>query len=359
MKRIVLLLILLFLFSCSYQKEDSFFCSPPYFEWKAGECCLDENDNKICDADEKKVIEKVMEEQKFIEEKKAEEKSILSSFLDISPDNYWFQSYNTGTVLVFGDKRRSYVSLKKDVTDIYWDLKEGTAFEVCDINEEISREGKNFQSENAMCHAFSLNIRKLSKDDFEKKFPFGPVDWMLKLKDKKPILVETSFQTIGVKSIGPVIHFLEDDGSFVILKFDYHRKVPIIIDFVKDKTRIGSIKYVFDTDFRQIGILLDPEKKVIMPEEVPVIKDPVLIIVKETETMLNNDVYVKGKVVNQGQDYLERVNLLVECFDKEGELVGSAKTSSFEGITKNKDTDFKAYISTKGKKVSYCTARLR
>lgn len=29
------------------------FCKPPYIEYKAGECCLDQDDNKICDEDEK------------------------------------------------------------------------------------------------------------------------------------------------------------------------------------------------------------------------------------------------------------------------------------------------------------------
>ena len=36
-------------------------CNSPYFEYKAGECCLDKNSNSICDSDEA-IVEEVKEE---------------------------------------------------------------------------------------------------------------------------------------------------------------------------------------------------------------------------------------------------------------------------------------------------------
>lgn len=58
------LMFLLFISGCSSVpdtvEEVSTLCSPPYFEHKAGECCLDENSNQVCDVEE---IQKFPEEQ--------------------------------------------------------------------------------------------------------------------------------------------------------------------------------------------------------------------------------------------------------------------------------------------------------
>lgn len=353
MKRIMILILFLFILSCSQVIKEDSFCKHPYIEWRVGECCLDENNNFICDVDEKKIVEKIKEEQKPV--KKV---NILQDLLAQAPEKYWFQSYDAGKVIVIDDKRRSYVNVDKGITDIYWNTKNKEAVELCNIKEEIMQEGTNFQPDRPICNPDFLNIRRLTKTEYEERFPMGPVDWMIKFKDKKPFLVETFIQTLGVKSISPIIHFLEADGSIIVLKFDYYKKIPIVVDTIKNKVRINSLKYLFSTDFKLIGINKDVEKTMIIPKDKPIIEDPIIITVKETEFLLNNKVFVKGKVTNQGYDYLEPVNLMVECFNKENEIIGHIRTRTFEGITKYKDTDFKAYVSIKTKNFAYCTARL-
>jgi len=220
------------------------------------------------------------------------------------------------------------------------------------------QEGDKFQPDRPICDANFLNIRVLIGSEYENRFPIGPIDWMIKYKDKKPVKIERSIQTIGVKSISPVLHFLEDDGSYTILKFDYYKKVPVAIDKVKNNMRIGTISYLYDTDFKLIG-LDDLEKAMIPPEETPQPEDPILIIIEETELLLRNEIYVKGKVKNQGYDYLEPVRLMVECFDKQGKIIGHVRTRTFEGISRFKDTEFKAYVPVKIRDLGHCTAKLR
>ncbi len=65
MKWLIAVMFLVFVAGCStteYPIVDygSIICSSPYFEFKAGECCLDENSNQVCDSEE---VEKFPEEQ--------------------------------------------------------------------------------------------------------------------------------------------------------------------------------------------------------------------------------------------------------------------------------------------------------
>lgn len=59
MKKVVivfLLLAILFISACAKETviNESSFCKKPYFEFKKGECCLDNNNNSICDESEPK-----------------------------------------------------------------------------------------------------------------------------------------------------------------------------------------------------------------------------------------------------------------------------------------------------------------
>lgn len=65
MRWLISVFALLFLAGCSYSEpvieEVSTLCTPPYFEYKTGECCLDDNSNQLCDVDE---IQKFPPEEK-------------------------------------------------------------------------------------------------------------------------------------------------------------------------------------------------------------------------------------------------------------------------------------------------------
>lgn len=65
MKRMIifafLVISILVLFGCA-EKEEGSVCNKPYFEYMKGQCCLDSNNNQICDTDEIQKEEKVTEE---------------------------------------------------------------------------------------------------------------------------------------------------------------------------------------------------------------------------------------------------------------------------------------------------------
>ena len=68
-----LLVIQLFLIGC--QPNNKAICNKPYFEFKLGECCLDKDNNQICDADEKQPnlssgneLSEVVDKQKLAEQ---------------------------------------------------------------------------------------------------------------------------------------------------------------------------------------------------------------------------------------------------------------------------------------------------
>ncbi|MBI2667981.1 hypothetical protein HYX17_04410 [Candidatus Woesearchaeota archaeon] len=75
MKKVVIVLFLLttlFISACSKEVvNESSFCKKPYFEFKKGECCLDNNNNSVCDESEPK--EEVKSEMPAPEQDKVEE----------------------------------------------------------------------------------------------------------------------------------------------------------------------------------------------------------------------------------------------------------------------------------------------
>lgn len=64
----VFLVVGLFVLSGCAEKEvvEESLCNKPYFEYMKGQCCLDSNDNQICDKDETKEEELVEEEEEVI-----------------------------------------------------------------------------------------------------------------------------------------------------------------------------------------------------------------------------------------------------------------------------------------------------
>ena len=359
MKKIALFIIfLLFIASCA-KTEERPLCKKPYFEWKAGEYCLDANNNQICDRDE--MQQTIPQTEKFKKSLKASDSltqvNPIESFLKEVPEKYWFHSFNTGKVVVNGNKRHSYINVENGITDIFWDTAKKEAFELCDINQEIFQEGDKFQKDRPICDPDFLNIRYLSPEEYETRFPMGPVDWMLKYKDKIPFRVETTIQTLGVRTISPVIHFKEDNGDITVLKFDQHFKVPVAIDTIRNNMRVKSLKYLYNTDFRLIGVS-DPDKAMIPPKEKSLPEGPVVAVIDNYKLLLSNDVYVKGRVTNHGPKFVPQQNLFIECFDPQGESIGNKTTKTLEGITKKDYTDFKTYVPVKTRDLGRCTVKL-
>ena len=57
-------------------------CNSPYFEFKVGECCLDSNNNSICDTDDGILAEKTAVKEVVVEEKKEVEITLEDSCTD-------------------------------------------------------------------------------------------------------------------------------------------------------------------------------------------------------------------------------------------------------------------------------------
>ena len=163
MRKVIILLLVLMLFSCAKQPSVEV-CQKPYLQWKLGECCLDVNSNGICDFHEQL---EVVEEKEIVSKKE----NPLLEFLQVAPTKYWFSTYDTGKVIVNGNKRHSIVNLDRGYTDIYWDLSKEKAWKVCDIKSEIAEVGQGFEIENAICNPNSLDIQELSSSEYSSLFP--------------------------------------------------------------------------------------------------------------------------------------------------------------------------------------------
>ena len=222
-------------------------------------------------------------------------------------------------------------------------MKNNRAWKLCDIKKEILQEGDKFESDHPICDPDTLNIHDLTPREYTERFPFGPVDWMLKYKDNVPFKTETTLQTIGPKSIRPVLHFNNDDGSITILRFDDYQKVPIIIENRKGTFK-EVISYEFNADFKDLEGNI--AKEVELPVEVIEEKPPLEIRVETMMPLLDNRIFVKGKINSKGRKSLPPQDLKIDCYDRFGKLIGSGVTESFEGLTEYKNTDFKVYVDT-------------
>ena len=87
-------------------------------------------------------------------------------------------------------------------------------------------------------------------------------------------------------------------------------------------------------------------KEVELPEETIEEKPPLEIRVETIMPLLDNRIYVKGKINSKGRKALPPQELKVDCFDRFNKLIGSGITESFEGVTEYKNTDFKIYVDT-------------
>ena len=89
-------------------------CKSPYFEFKVGECCLDQNANSICDSDEKPAEEVVIVEETVVAPETEEVEITLE---DSCTDTTYFEcvaSYITKDELFikFETRREGFVHLK-------------------------------------------------------------------------------------------------------------------------------------------------------------------------------------------------------------------------------------------------------
>jgi len=123
MKRLTIvlfLLSLLFISACVKETviKESSFCKSPYFEYKEGECCLDEGNNSICDKDEVKVQEtlvleeEIKEPEPIVEEQEIEvEEEVKEPELDVGVVDETTYQLSVGDTVKFNDVEIKLISL--------------------------------------------------------------------------------------------------------------------------------------------------------------------------------------------------------------------------------------------------------
>ncbi len=120
----IMLLLLIILVACQQAPlEIKTQCNSPYFEWQKGQCCLDANQNSICDEHEttivqerikepvpeiipKEPIREPLNEAIKVEQTTEVSKTLMQQMIDKAPKAYLFTNFNDNTgALVVNDRR--------------------------------------------------------------------------------------------------------------------------------------------------------------------------------------------------------------------------------------------------------------
>ena len=260
-----LILVLVMLVACQpaaqAPEEPETVCNPPYFEFKQGECCLDEDDNKICDRDEESIAEKPIpptEKVETIEVAPAQPiQKALAKFKE-EVDSYYYKN-GTGEYYVLGERVRLKFdksfelpiiinkTIRVFITDVYVNRDRREAIGYCDLRVESERGGSGFDIQRSRCAKISDMPFELDYDIYS---PLLPEDWLLRYEKVIPTLVEQSDQYIkepsGWKAVNPIVHFSEF-GTTTILRLDRKTGLPLEIEKIDEET--GSKKVFSYTYF--------------------------------------------------------------------------------------------------------------
>ncbi|MBW3019250.1 hypothetical protein KY329_03635 [Candidatus Woesearchaeota archaeon] len=335
-KAVVLLMVVLAACAAEQQAEP-LTCNAPYFEYKSGECCLDANSNRVCDADEVMPVE---QEIQVI----SPEPTIMQQFLEDAPTKYAFHNFKTGLVLVVGDKRRAIMEpVETGSTSIYWDLAEQRAWTVCDSDVEYAILGRRYDAEVARCTPGQVDVRELNRNEYLESLDIadGPIDWMLRYKDREPTTVDTQMQQINYRSITPIVYYDEPDGSMTIIKFDKYYKVPVRIERVKRSN--GEVdKTVVNYEFHKNEVEGYPLTEATVTAPQPKFQEAGTYELELTHIYPTDmhTVRVRGYIKNLAEIKTGNTRLKIECYNKYGDVKGSdyvfigsispGRTQSFE-----------------------------
>ena len=323
------------------ESEDGL-CKPPYIEFKEGECCLDKNNNQICDNDE--IEEKVPEKQEIVEKQEVQETEIVQleeeeteeiipakkptgiiyELLEKVPNKYWYYTAHDGIGgIVYGSKRASgWVGLSRKLRLFYWDAntKEVDIF-YDEVAEARLLKIKDEDSKSRSRETFLAFIKQNITGD---NYPKSPVDWMHEYADKTPIKVETNEQMLQADSIPYTsnlrLYFQEDDDIVTIMKFDKMHNVPLQVEKKFKEATIEHYNCRFDTfdrdlDFAAIRTEIT-EDRVTLPE------NHIFITTEEAEEIMQD---LSDTGINAVNPY-ERVRYVMELFQ---ELPKSEKKATY------------------------------
>lgn len=288
MKKILLLILFLFLLSCmpNYQKAVP---------------VQDINDSAKESLPEESIpkeehIEVIKENLSLIKEPEVkvvpkeelpEDYDLLKTFLESAPSSYWFVEKNSGFGYVVKDNKRGLGEYKKFEEAVYWDQ---TSKETYIIGGDILESwwlNKNNQSSNISNKSMAEELKTIpafikfnltgSKDTDDKLIPIvlfkkayfiknpkdkteiinpiylkSPVDWMIEYKDETPIKIEKASVLIKFAdrsfTSDLAIYFNSKDNpkQKIIMRFD-NKRIPIVIEVKEDDRTVRKFEFIFDS----------------------------------------------------------------------------------------------------------------
>jgi hypothetical protein len=214
-------------------------CNTPYYEYTAGDCCLDSEPNQVCDRYENRTIAA----KSPTLGPQAPKSSIVSDILTKFRQNITGYSYLLGKTkyLVYGPKARILLDkvTKLDrkinstipvyITDIYLDRETSTTVGYCDPRREVELMGP-FELDRSNCAKLINTPIDLPYTQYN---PVLPEDWLTRFEKYTPTLVEEAEQFVkdpsGWMTIKPVLHFI-DNGDEYKLMLESKTGLPLKIE---------------------------------------------------------------------------------------------------------------------------------
>ncbi len=218
-------------------------CNPPYHEYTPEDCCLDADNNGVCDRDENATIAQiVVNKTREATPDEVRERTIMSDTLIKFRKNVTSYSYDVGTmhykvrgtlVRVIYDHMEPLGfkvnnSIPAFITDVYVDRTSHEAVGYCDARTESTIMGKS-NSDRSVCRELIDIPLKLP---YEKYSPYLPEDWLDRFSHALPSNIQDNDQYVkeptGWKAVNPVLTFQEGKNE-VILKLESKSGLPIRI----------------------------------------------------------------------------------------------------------------------------------
>lgn len=318
------LVLLLVLAACGQELEatPTPLCQPPHIPYGGG-CCLDANTNNICDEFEQPVAPQPEPEQQPAEPKQTQ----LQAYLQELPSVYTFFSDETGRVLVHEEKRRILLDVIKDrATDLYYDLEQQRAWEVCDSAIEERIMGDAYDTDIARCPPNEIAVRELGAQEYNQRLYEieGPVEWMHRYATREPIRIEASAQQLKLRTIKPTLFFEEADGTTIVLRLDSYYHIPVRVERHVPRGA-QTIKYLIDYHYYPHEYegtrITQTDVTVPTPQRIgPWIEDYKLLITSTTTKY--DTIKVQGYLKNQARHASQTGRVRVSCYDTRRTIIG-------------------------------------
>lgn len=259
MRGYMLALAFVFLIACQpavvpKQNTTPTVCSPPYYEYTSGDCCLDSEPNQVCDRYENRTIAP----KNLATGPQQPQSSIVSDMLIKLRQNITGYSVFNGKTqyIVHGTLARvKYDKMQRlgikinstmpvSITDLYIDREAREAIGYCDPRREKEIMGEVDMDRSACAKIIDLPVA-LPYDEYN---PTLPEDWLARFSYAPPILAETTDQYVkeptGWKLVNPVLHFIENGAEYT-LRLESKTGLPIRVEIKQgDKTEVISYTWL-------------------------------------------------------------------------------------------------------------------